>query len=89
MCIMRISPQKRDGALGGEFNKQIPIALSSDLMRRCFFCCTSSKPSSKPFLIPPHPSSELLEARFRFLQSLKAEYFKAKREGKLGSSGKP
>ncbi|CAM9175603.1 unnamed protein product [Ectocarpus sp. 12 AP-2014] len=32
--------------------------------------------------------SELLEARFRFLQSLKAEYFKAKREGKLGSSGK-
>eukprot|EP00752_Nemacystus_decipiens_P004989 g4537.t1 len=31
--------------------------------------------------------SELLEARFRFLQSLKAEYFKAKREGKLGSSG--
>lgn len=33
-------------------------------------------------------SSELLEARFRFLQCLKAEYFKAKREGKLGSSGK-
>ncbi|CAN0321669.1 unnamed protein product [Ectocarpus sp. 8 AP-2014] len=32
--------------------------------------------------------SELLEARIRFLQSLKAEYFKAKREGKLGSSGK-
>ncbi|CAM9333885.1 unnamed protein product [Scytosiphon promiscuus] len=31
--------------------------------------------------------SELLEARFRFLQCLKAEYFKAKREGKLGSSG--
>lgn len=32
-------------------------------------------------------SSELLEARIRFLQSLKAEYVKAKREGKLGSSG--
>ena len=33
-------------------------------------------------------SSALLEARLRFLDSLKAEYFKAKREGKLGSSGK-
>lgn len=32
--------------------------------------------------------SAMLEARLRFLCALKAEYFKAKREGKLGSSGK-
>lgn len=32
-------------------------------------------------------NSELQEARIRFLQRVKAEVFKAKREGKLNSSG--
>ena len=32
-------------------------------------------------------NSELQEARLRFLQRVKAEVFKAKREGKLDSSG--
>lgn len=42
---------------------------------------------TRPCVVRFAANSELQEARIRFLQRVKAEVFKAKREGKLNSSG--